>query len=162
MKRHMQRGFTLVELMIVVAIISILAAVAIPAYAEYNKRAKLSEVVLAFSPCRIAITEMSQNQASFPAAGDWGCERTASVSQYVSSVATDAAAGVVITAKGTGDGAIDNQTVSFVPMDSAGVALTAGSKIHRWVCGNTAVINGQAGTVTTIPAKYLPASCRGD
>ena len=82
MKRSMQKGFTLIELMIVVAIIGILAAVALPAYQDYTKRAKLSEVILAASACRTSISEVYQTNsaASLPTAGGWGCE---------SSVATD-------------------------------------------------------------------------
>ena len=70
MKRSMQQGFTLIELMIVVAIIGILAAVALPAYQDYTKRAKLSEVILAASGCRTSITEVYQSNsaASLPVA----------------------------------------------------------------------------------------------
>ena len=60
MKRSIQKGFTLIELMIVVAIIGILAAVALPAYQDYTERAKMSEVVLAASACRTTITEVIQ------------------------------------------------------------------------------------------------------
>ena len=60
MSRQLQQGFTLIELMIVVAIIGILAAVALPAYQDYTKRAKMSEVVLAASACRTTITEVYQ------------------------------------------------------------------------------------------------------
>ena len=61
MKRSIQKGFTLIELMIVVAIIGILAAVALPAYQDYTVRAKVSEIVLAASSCRTGITETVQN-----------------------------------------------------------------------------------------------------
>ena len=87
----MQKGFTLIELMIVVAIIGILAAIALPAYQDYTKRAKVSEVILAASACRTTITEVYQsgNSASAPSANGWGCEvASGSGSKYVSSVTT--------------------------------------------------------------------------
>src|SRR5258706_5177739 len=72
--RTIQKGFTLIELMIVVAIIGILAAVALPAYQDYTVRAKMSEVILAASACRTSITEVYQTGGTPPAANDWGCE----------------------------------------------------------------------------------------
>lgn len=69
-----QKGFTLIELMIVVAIIGILAAVALPAYQDYTVRAKVSEGILAGSACRTAVTEAIQNGV-IPTKGNWGCEQ---------------------------------------------------------------------------------------
>ena len=72
---RLQRGFTLVELMIVVAIIAILSAVAMPAYQDYSIRAKISEVILALNTCRTTITEVYQAGASAtPGPDGWGCE----------------------------------------------------------------------------------------
>ncbi len=163
MKRTMQKGFTLIELMIVVAIIGILAAVALPAYQDYTKRAKLSEVILAASGCRTSITEVYQSNsaASLPSAGAWGCESSTATSKYVASVATDAAGGVVVTVQGIGDTTIDGKTVSLVPVGSGGAAPTTALPLYKWVCGNSAAINGISTTVTSVPSKYLPGSCRG-
>src|SRR2546425_1819930 len=90
--RTLQKGFTLIELMIVVAIIGILAAVALPAYQDYTIRAKMSEVILAMSSCRTSITEVYQSgPATAPAADGWGCEILTASQQtkYVAGVHTD-------------------------------------------------------------------------
>ncbi|HEY5582461.1 MAG TPA: pilin [Rhodoferax sp.] len=168
MKRSMQKGFTLIELMIVVAIIGILAAVALPAYQDYTKRAKMSEVILAASGCRTSITEVYQTNsaASLPAAGGWGCESSgvSGVTKYVEKVETDATGGVIVTVRGFGDPAIDAKTVSLVPVSSGLLAPTTALPLAQWVCGNKAVTTGGTATstaVTTVPEKFLPGSCRG-
>jgi type IV pilus assembly protein PilA len=157
MKRQVQQGFTLIELMIVVAIIGILAAVALPAYQDYTKRAKMSEVILAASACRTTITEVYQSGSQTQvAAGAWGCESTSSTSKYVQSIATDLNGKVTVTAQNIGDG-INDKVVTLVPADANSVAMTySGSSqaINRWICGSAAM-------GTTVEAKFLPGSCRG-
>src|SRR5882672_4818563 len=96
--KRIQQGFTLIELMIVVAIIGILAAVALPAYQDYTVRAKMSEVMLAASACRTSITEIYQSGGTPPAANAWGCE--GATSKYVGSVATDANGKVTVATTG--------------------------------------------------------------
>ena len=137
-----QQGFTLIELMIVVAIIGILAAVAIPAYQDYTIRAKVSEVILAASACRTSITEVIQSTSVFPTGGNWGCESLSATTKYVASVSTDGSGVVTVTSRNLGTG-IDG-TIQLKPCDKASAGATsftacvspvAGGAVGTWLCG---------------------------
>jgi type IV pilus assembly protein PilA len=161
MQRRVQQGFTLIELMIVVAIIGILAAVALPAYQDYTKRSKVSEIILAAGACRTTVTEVYQSAVSttLPSANSWGCESATSASKYVRSIVTDGAGGIAVTVQNVASDVTG--TLSLVPVNSTRTANPSnGQAPYEWVCGNTAAI-GSSTVVTTINTKFLPGSCRG-
>ena len=154
--RRLQQGFTLIELMIVVAIIGILAAVALPAYQDYTVRAKVSEALLAMSSCRTSITEVYQTGGTPPGAGNWGCE-SGNTSKYVSAISTDANGKVTATITGINTD-VNGGQITLVPLlDGSTVATEAnlGSGLFGWRCGNS------PDDGTTLSPKYLPGSCRG-
>jgi type IV pilus assembly protein PilA len=142
MKKY-QQGFTLIELMIVVAIIGILAAIAVPAYQDYMTRAKVSELIVAADACKSSVTEYYQSMAALPAdLAASGCASNAT--QYIDSLSV--AAGVISVKAAA---ALAPAAGNFVLKPTAGA--TADLPL-AWAC------NALAGT--TIAGKYLPANCR--
>jgi len=158
--KAVQKGFTLIELMIVVAIIGILAAVALPAYQDYTARAKMSEVILAGSACRTSITETVQSASgALPAGGQWGCESnvadTHPITKYVNMIETSETGEVrVQICDNCINTDLNSRYVILKPWsDAAGTtAPNPGDAIARWDCG------GDGGTPNM--DKFLPGSCR--
>ena len=165
MLKQLQKGFTLIELMIVVAIIGILAAVALPAYQDYTIRARMSEVILAASGCRTTVSEtyLSATSGSWPNSGNFGCEETRPT-LMVTEVATSDSGAITVTANATSFNtagseiwSVASMDVTLTPRDTTDVVMDSadkGRQIYRWICGDTA--DG-----TEVPSKYLPGSCRG-
>jgi len=137
--KRIQQGFTLIELMIVVAIVGILAAIALPAYQDYVIRSKMSEALAAIAACKTSVAEYtSSHGGTMPAdVTAAGCSTTAT--QYVASL--DVAAGV-ITATSQATGASPECSLTLTPTQN-------GSEITKWV-----------GTFSACDSKYVPSSFR--
>ena len=176
MKRNLQKGFTLIELMIVVAIIGILAAVALPAYQDYTVRAKISEAVIAGSSVKGLISEAFQTDGlpGITAAADsFNARVTANPaeirSKYVQNiVANNATGAITVTTAGATSGMptdAQGKTIVFTP-NVQKVAIVAGATgAIDWACGSATTATATArglGAVTAgdLPAKYAPAECR--
>lgn len=137
--KTLQKGFTLIELMIVVAIIGILAAIALPAYQDYTIRARVSELVLAASAYRTSVTEKAQADAGSLASSGIGLT-VVNVGKITSGAVTDAG---LITIGGSNAATSVGTVVSLVLTPSFNVA--GGTVV--WSC-------------TGLPGRYMPSTCR--
>lgn len=145
---HAARGFTLIELMMVIAIIAILAAIALPAYQDYTTRARIAEALVLASELKAGIV-INASQAAADLSADASPITAATGLRNVTSSAVDPASGeiTVVTTVRAGNG-----TLRLTPTDGAGAALSAGTTPAgpvSWTC------------TATLAQKYLPRSCTG-
>ena len=159
MSAKLQQGLTLIELMVVIAVIGILGALALPAYQDYTVRAKVSEMLLAANGCKTAVTEAisSASGADVSAALPKACDSQAS--KFVSAVSVDGNGVITVTGKHEalrGSTSAAANAIALTPLQTGDTAINGaadgGKSVSGWRCGPA--------STNPLPAKYLPASCK--
>ena len=138
-----QQGFTLIELMIVVAIIGILAAIALPAYQDYIARAKVSEAMAHLASAKTSVAEYTATNGALPTSSAEAGITTPTNTEYVSELGMTAEGDIAVTVTGTGAG-IDTKHIIMTP------TLGTTDNSVSWSCGTDAGAD----------AKYAPSNCR--
>jgi type IV pilus assembly protein PilA len=152
--KKVQQGFTLIELMIVVAIIGILAAIAIPAYQDYTIRSKVTEMINAAGVCKTSVAEYYQSLGKMPIdAKTAGCSDIGTANTSPPTVTNGE---VLILATGTLAAQLGAGGTTFAYKPDCSGAACGGAPITAWACSST----GSPAASTNINSKYLPATCR--
>ena len=157
--KTMQKGFTLIELMIVVAIIGILAAIAIPAYQDYTVRSQVTEGMNLASAVETGVAEYYANTGNWPSTLLLAGIGNTPSGKYVASVDVGTSGVITVTYGNQANANINaaNNTLSLTPGLSQNMDVS-------WICGNHAVPSGitvsVAATEPTVAQKYLPQVCR--
>ena len=166
MIKSAQKGFTLIELMIVVAIIGILAAIAIPAYSDYTIRAQVTEGLNLASSAKSAVSETFGSNGTWPGTNAAaGLDAATNIKgKYVTGVAVGAGGVITISFGGQANAKINGNTLTLTPFTSANGDVA-------WQCGDKNILTGTSGltiasgagaigTGGSLNAKYRPANCR--
>ena len=142
--KRVQKGFTLIELMIVVAIVGILAAIALPAYQDYTIRARVSEGTAAAGACKTAVAEYTAVTGTLPSSTNQaGCAGSSGATQFVTSTNVGASGVITVTlSTDTRLGGAAGGTLTLRP------TMGTGTTISTWACSGG-------------PQRYMPGSCRG-
>lgn len=150
-----QSGFTIVEVLVVVAIIALLGMVAVPAYQSYAVRARHAEVIQTVGSCRTAVSELL-TAAVAAAAPDWTCNASSTATRYVAAIGVETSGRITVTTRDLPNKADGSQggRLTLMPLGAAGLPAVQGSSVSRWRCGS-------AEDGTDIVASLLPGSCRG-
>lgn len=155
-KRRRQAGFTLIELIISVAIAAVLGSIAIAQMRDYTRRAKISEVMMAATKCKNSVAESYLTMERAPEPGTWGCESATPTTRFSGVVQTSSDGAIRIGIQNL-DGLVNGQYVYLIPMRSDGstpmnTVAHLGEPVRNWACGSDwlPVLNA------------LPTSCRAD